>query len=251
MSSSIRRSNTFRNLAGSAFVAALVLVLGSAMAVAQEGRSIMMRTVPNANPIGPGSSAPGAAPAAVGASPWVKLCPTSKPQLCFVKYEGLEPNTGMVVAAAAVRSIEGSDKQHLIVRLTTAASLVIPLGVQIKIDQDEPIQLQYAGCVSLSCEAQTELSKEMFEKMRNGKQMIVAGVNPPQKLMALPVPLTGFAQTFDGPPFDNAQYEAARRAMMEKFREKNAAAGRAQADGTVARAPSTVAAPQMALPAHQ
>jgi len=215
-------------LVGSTLIGALALVLGSPMAVAQDGRPVMMTTVPSANPIEPGGSGPGTAPATGGVSPWVKLCPTGKPQVCFVKHEGLEPNTGTVVAAAAVRSIEGSDKQRFILRLTTVASLVIPAGVQIKIDEDAPIQLQYSGCISLSCEAQMELSKEMFEKMRSGKQMIVAGIKPPQKLMAFPVPLDGFAKAVDGPPFDNAQYEAARRVMMEKFREKNAAAGQAQ-----------------------
>ena len=93
-----------------------------------------------------------------------------------------------------------------------------------------------------------ELTQEMFEKMRSGKQMIVAGIQPPQKLMAVPVPLRGFANTIDGPPFDYAQYEAARRVMMEKFRVKNAAAARAQAEGNT-RAPNTVV-PQVAPPAQ-
>jgi invasion protein IalB len=239
-----RTSSVF--LVGSTLILAFSLVFGSRMAIAQDGRPVIMQTVPNADPTGPDSS--GAAAETGGASPWVKLCPTGKPQVCFVKYEGLEPNTGMVVAAAAVRSIEGGDKQNLIVRLSTAASLVIPVGVQIKIDEDKPIQLQYSGCISLSCEAQMELTQEMFEKMRSGKQMIVAGIQPPQKLMAVPVPLRGFANTIDGPPFDYAQYEAARRVMMEKFRVKNAAAARAQAEGNT-RAPNTVV-PQVAPPAQ-
>ena len=124
----------------------------------------------------------------------------------------------MVLVAAAVRSIEGDDKQHLLVRLPTAYSLVMPAGVQIKIDDGEPIQLQYAVCFPTSCQVQMELSKEVFDKMRKGKQMIVAAMNMQQKAMAFPVPLNGFSKTFDGPPVDNAQYEAARRAMMEKFR---------------------------------
>ena len=104
-----------------------------------------------------------------------------------------------------------------------------------------------------------ELSKEVFDKMRKGKQMIVAAMNMQQKAMAFPVPLNGFSKTFDGPPVDNAQYEAARRAMMEKFRQrqmelankaaeaqqkKDAAGSQAQADGTVA--PNTTVAPQAA-----
>ena len=154
----------------------------------------------------------------------MKLClkneQTGGKQVCLVNHEGLEPNTGMVLVAAAVRSIEGEDKQHLLVRLPTAYSLVMPAGVQIKIDEGEPIQLQYAVCFPTSCQVQMELSKEMFEKMRKGKQMVVAAMNMQQKAMAFPVPLTGFSKTFDGPPVDNAKYEAGRRRMMEKFRQR-------------------------------
>jgi invasion protein IalB len=262
MNSSINRSNTFRTLAGSALVAAFALVLGSTIAVAQDGQPVPKTTVPKSAPA-PAGAAPAAAPgAAAEESAWVKLClkneQTGGKQVCLVNHEGLEPNTGMVLVAAAVRSTEGDDKQHLLVRLPTAYSLVMPAGVQIKIDDGEPIQLQYAVCFPTSCQVQMELSKEMFEKMRKGKQMTVAAMNMQQKAMAFPVPLTGFSKTFDGPPVDNAQYEAARKAMMEKFRQrqmelankaaeaqqkKDTAGGQAQADGTPTPAPGAPAAP--------
>jgi invasion protein IalB len=254
MNSSIDRSNTFRTLAGSALFAAFAFMLPATMAVAEEGQPVPKTTVPQAAPALPAGAAPaaGAGPTAED-SAWVKLClkneQTGDKQVCLVNHEGLEPNTGMVLVAAAVRSIEGEDKQHLLVRLPTAYSLVMPAGVQIKIDEDEPIQLQYAVCFPTSCQVQMELSKDMFEKMRKGKQMIVAAMNMQQKAMSFPVPLNGFSKTFDGPPVDNAQYEEARRQMMEKFRQrqmelankaaeaqqkKDQAGGQAQADGTVA-----------------
>jgi invasion protein IalB len=264
MNSSMDRSNTFRSLFGSALFAATAFALTATAAHAQEGQP-----VPKSPPAQAAPAAPAAAPAAGGAgtaedSAWVKLClkneQTGNKQVCLINHEGLEPNTGMVLVAAAVRSIEGDDKQHLLVRLPTAYSLVMPAGVQIKIDEGEAIQLQYAVCFPTSCQVQMELSKEMFDKMRKGKQMVVAAMNMQQKAMAFPVPLNGFAKTFDGPPVDNAQYEAARRTMMEKFRQrqmelankaaeaqqkKDAAGGQAQADGT-APAPNTTVAPQMA-----
>jgi invasion protein IalB len=271
MNSSMDRANTFRTLAGSVVFAAFALTLGTTMAAAQEGQPVPKTTVPKAAaPAAPAGAAPaGAAPAPAGQaadeSAWVKLClkneQTGNKQVCLVNHEGLEPNTGMVLVAAAVRSIEGDDKQHLLVRLPTAYSLVMPAGVQIKIDDGEPVQLQYAVCFPTSCQVQMELSKEMFEKMRKGKQMVVAAMNMQQKAMAFPVPLTGFSKTFDGPPVDNAQYEEARRQMMEKFRQrqielankaaeaqqkKDAAGGQAQAGGAAAPAPNTTVAPQMA-----
>ena len=182
-------------------------------------------TVPKRAPTAAAAApaAPGVGPAAEGAA-WVKLClkneQTANKQLCVVNHEGLDPNTGMVLVAAEVRSIEGEDKQYLLVRLPTTSSLVIPAGVQIKIDDGEPISLQYAVCFLTSCQVQIELTQDMFEKMRKGKRMVVAAMNMQQKAMAFPVQLTDFAKTFDGPPVDNAKYEEARRQMMEKFRQR-------------------------------
>jgi invasion protein IalB len=255
MISSIDRWNVVRRAVGSALLAGLALGLGTSVALAQQGQAVPKGTAPAAQ--APAAAAPGQGAAAED-SAWVKLClkneQTGNKQVCLVNHEGLEPNTGMVLVAAAVRTIEGEDKQHLLVRLPTAYSLVMPAGVQIKIDDDEPIQLQYAVCFPTSCQVQMELTKEMFEKMRKGKQMIVAAMNMQQKAMAFPVPLTGFSKTYDGPPVDNAKYEAARRAMMEKFRERqmelaNKAAEAEQKKEGAAAAPAapsaTVAPPKM------
>jgi invasion protein IalB len=259
MSSSIGRSNVFRFLAGPAIFAAVLTMLGSAVTVAQDGQSVPKSTAPQTAPV-----APGATPAA-GDSGWVKLClkneQTGGKQMCFVNYEAFEPETGMVVGAVAVRTMEGDDKRYLIVRLTTAYSLVIKAGAQIKIDDGEPVPLRYAVCFPSSCEVQTELSKEMYDKMRNGGQMVVASMTDQQKARIFPVPLTAFSKSIDGPPVDNAQYEASRRVMMEKLRQRqleianklgaeeklrNAQAAQAQADGTLVPVPDPGFMPQMA-----
>jgi invasion protein IalB len=161
-----------------------------------------------------------------GESSWIKVCTkdqqTDNKQVCLVRYEGLEPKTGAILVGAAVRTVEGEVKQHLLVNLSTAYSLAMPAGVQIKIDEGEPIQLQYAVCFSTSCQVQMELSKEFVDKMRQGKQMIVAAVNALQKSMFFPVPLTGFSKTSDGAPVDNDAYQEARAQMMRASREHQA-----------------------------
>src|SRR6476660_6386294 len=167
MNSSMDRWNTFRRLAGPALFAACALALGTTLAVAQEspGPKATAPATPAAAPAAPAAGAQAGAPED---SAWVKLWlkreQTAHKQVCLVNHEGLEPNTGMVLVAAAVRSIEGEDKQHLLVRLTTANSLVMPAGVEIKIDDGEPIKLQYAVCFPTSCQVQMELTKDMFDK---------------------------------------------------------------------------------------
>ena len=224
--------NTLRHM-GSWNLLALAFAFGTSVAVAQEGQPVPKTMVPKATP-----AAPAATPAAPGApaagaergseeSAWVKLCrkneQTGNKQICLVQHERLDPDAGIVLAVPAVRSVEGEDKQSLMVGVTTAYSLVIPAGVQIKIDDSEPISLQYVVCLPTSCQAQMELTKEIFDKMRNGKQMIVAAMNMQQKSMGFPVPLTGFGKAYDGPPVDNAKYQEAWGQLMEKSRQRKIA----------------------------
>ena len=126
MNSSMDRSYTLCLLARSALFAASVLALGTTMVVAQEGQP-EPKSPPKATPAAPAGT-PAAPPApgpgaATDEATWVKLCTkneqTANKQVCLVDHEGLDPNTGMVLVAAAVRSIEGEDKQHLLVRLPT------------------------------------------------------------------------------------------------------------------------------------
>lgn len=227
------RFNTLRNSASRGIIcagaAALALGVAVPLALAQQGQVIPKTTQAPKTQTAPAAGAQIAAPAAAGdaATPedaWVKLCmkneQTQNKQICLINHEGLEPNTGMVLIAAAVRQAEGEDKQQLLVRVPTAYALVIPAGVQIKIDDNQPIQLQYTLCFPTSCQVQTELTKEMFDSMRKGKQMVVAAMNIQQKTMGFPVPLTGFAKAYDGAPVDNAKYEESRRQLMEVFRKR-------------------------------
>ena len=200
-------------------LAMIAFHIGTTEAISQQ---VQQKTAPKKTPAKVG---PAAAQSSDNNAPaWVKLClkneQTANKQVCLVNHEDLDPNTGTVIVAAAVRSIEGVDKRHLIVRLPTAFSLVMPAGVQIKIDENEPLLLHYAFCFPTSCQVQMELSNEMLEKMRKGKQMTIAAMNMQQKTMSFPVPLTGFSKTSDGPPVDNAQYQNARRKMMEKLRQR-------------------------------
>jgi invasion protein IalB len=172
-----------------------------------------------------------------GESSWIKVCTKDEKngnkQVCLVRYEGLEPKTGAILIAAAVRTIEGEDKQHLLVNVSTAYSLAMSSGVQIKIDEGEAAQLQYAVCFSTSCQVQMDLSKEFVDKMRKGKQMFIAAINARQKTMFFPVPLTGFSKTSDGAPVDNAAYQGARAEMMRASREHQAELAKGEAEARI------------------
>ena len=220
---------------------ALAVVLAMPLATAQDAVPKSSAAPKSAPAAGAPAGAPGATPmagdaAAAAEDAWVKLCmrneQTQNKEICLINHEGLEPNTGMVLIAAAVRKVEGEEKQQLLVRVPTAYALVMPAGVQLKIDEGQPIQLQYAICFPTSCQVQLELTNELLEQMRKGKQMVVAAMNIQQKTMGFPVPLTGFAKAYDGAPVDSVKYEESRRQLMEMFRKRQAdlAAKAAQAE---------------------
>ncbi len=175
----------------------------------------------------PAAGAPaagGEAAAAGDENAWVKLCEksaeTENKEICLTHHERLDGNSGMVLVAAAVRKIEGEEKEQLLVRLPTAIALAIPAGVQIRVDEGTPISLNYTLCYATSCQAETEMTKELFDAMRKGKQMVVAAVNLQRKAIGFPVPLAGFGKAYDGPPIDNAKYQEARRQLMEVIRKR-------------------------------
>jgi invasion protein IalB len=268
---SLRRGAARRMLCGGATALALALAAPLAMAQ-QEGQAQPKSTQPKSAPTGPapaaGAQAPaGAAGQAAAQDAWVKLCmkneQTQNKEICLINHEGLDPNSGMVLITAMVRKVEGEQKQQLIIRLPTAYALVIPAGVQAKIDEDKPIDLQYMICFPAGCQAQTDLTPEVMEAMRKGKQMVVAAVNFQQKTMGFPVPLSGFNKAFDGPAADPVKYEESRKQLMEMFRKRQqelaakAAQGKgpdqtgaAPAPGGPAPAPqNATTAPPKAVPA--
>jgi len=208
-------------LALGASVVALGVVVASATTMAQQQAQPKSSAAPKRAAVAAGGVTGGPAQDA-----WVKLCmknpQTGNKQICLVNHEGLEPNTGMVLIAAAVRKAEGEEKQQLLIRVPTAYALVIPAGVQIRIDEEQPIQLQYSICFPTSCQVQMELTDDLFNKMKTGKQMIVAAMNIQQKTMGFPVPLAGFTKAYDGPAVDNQVYEQQRRQLMEMFRKRQA-----------------------------
>lgn len=210
----------------SVLLAAFALGCGITLATAQQGQEVPKTTPKSATNAGAG-----------GESSWIKVCAkdekTGNKQVCLIRHEGLEPKTGAILVSAAVRTIEGEDKQQLLVNVSTAYSLVMPAGVQIKIDEGEPTQLQYAVCFSTSCQVQMELSKEFVDKMRKGKQMLVAAINARQKTMFFPLPLTGFSKASDGAPVDNAAYQAARAQMMRASREHQAELAKEAAEARI------------------
>jgi len=186
-------------------------------------------------------------------SAWVKLCEKSplvkkgpdgkdvkeEKNICLTHHERLDGNSGMVLVSAAIREIEGSDKQHLMVMVPLG--MAIPPGLRAavytkeqwqkaskneKIDDKalKPIELKFSLCHPAGCTAEIEATKEMIEQLKTGGGLMVLAMNAAAQPIGFPVPLDGFAEAFGGKPVDNAEYKKARGQLMAQIRQRQAEA---------------------------
>lgn len=227
------------SLAGGARMAgaaALALAIVSGGALAQQKA---------AEPAKGAAAAPAAAPAG-DQSAWVKLCEKApiiakdkdgkdvkeEKSICLTHHERLDGNTGMVLVSAAVRQVEGGDKQHMMVMVPLGMALAPGLRATIynkeqwdkaqkneKVDdvKSAPLKLQFSLCHPAGCTAELELTPELTTQLKGGAGFLVYAINAGGQVIAFPVPLTGFKTAVEGPPVDNQVYSEARKQLMQQI----------------------------------
>jgi invasion protein IalB len=186
----------------------------------------------------PQSQAPAQQGQAQGEQPqqdaWVKLCEaaskTDSKQICLIHHERIDGNTGMVIVSAAIRQIEGQEKEELMVMVPLGMAL--PPGAYVRVDDGQPIQLKYTLCHVAGCTAEVEAPKGLVDSLKKGKQMMVAAVNVAGKPIGFPVPLTGFTKAYQGPPMDNEKYREARKQLLMQIRERQIELAKKAAEGS-------------------
>ena len=228
---------------------AMALALGIAC-IAGSADAQQPAKKPAAAPAQKGAPAAASAPPAAGAqSAWVNLCENANAvtkdkdgkdekkevSICLTHHERLDGNSGMVLVSAAVRQIDGQDKQHFMV--------MVPLGMLIqpgmraslypkdqwelvqkneKVDENKlkGIKLGYTLCHPAGCTAEVEATPELINDLRIMGGLVVFAINAGGQPVGFPVPLVGFEQAYTGNPVDNKQYGEARRALMQQIAQR-------------------------------
>lgn len=232
---------------------ALALALGLAGSALAQQPAPAPKKAPEKAPAAPAKkAAPAAAPkdakaqAAAPQSAWVKLCEKAtgvgrtkegkeeKKELnvCLTHHERLDGNSGMVLVSAALRQVEGQDKQHFMVMVPLGMMLqagmratLYPKDAWDKVQKNEKVEeaglkaikLAYTLCHPAGCTAEMEATPELINDLKAGGGLVVFAINASGAPVGFPVPLNGFDQSFAGNPVDNKQYGEARRALMQQI----------------------------------
>ncbi len=200
----------------------------------------------------PAAPAQKGAPAAAAAAPaapqsaWVKLCEKATAvtknkegkdekkdlNICLTHHERLDGNSGMVLVSAAVRQVEGQDKQAFMVMVPLGMLLQAGMRANLypkdvwekaqkkeKIDETKlkSIKLVYTLCHPAGCTAETELTPELLSDLKTDGGLVVFAINAAGAPVGFPVPLVGFDQSYAGAPVDAQKYSEARKALMQQI----------------------------------
>lgn len=195
--------------------------------------------------------APAKAPAGKGEtsstqSAWVKLCEKATAsvkqkdgkeekkdlRVCLIHHERIDGNSGMVLVSAALRQIDGQDKQHLMVMVPLGMLLqpglratVFPKNLWEKVQKNEKIEkaeesklkglaLNYTLCHIAGCTAEMEATPELLSELKGKGGLMVFAISAAGTPVAFPIPLAGFEQALAGQPVDTRKYGEARKALM-------------------------------------
>lgn len=152
---------------------------------------------------------------------WYKLCdeqPQSKRQICFTFHEQVNVRTGRLYVSAALRKVSKTKTEHILV--VVPPGVAVRPGLQIKIDDKEPIVLNYIICQPKGCTAEGEATTELVEQLKAGQNMMVAVIDVTGKINYLRVPLSGFKIAYKGPAVDKEIYFKAWRTQLDQLRRQ-------------------------------
>jgi invasion protein IalB len=234
-----------------------------------------------AAPPAKGKEAAAAPPGAQSA--WVKLCEKATAvtkdkdgkedkkdvNICLTHHERLDGNSGMVLVSAAVRQVEGNDKQHFMVMVPLGMLLqagmratLYPKDAWEKIQKNEKVdesklkavKLNYTLCHPAGCTAEMDVTPELLTDLKTGGGLVVFAINAGGAPVGFPVPLNGFEASYAGGPIDSKQYSEARRALMQQIAQRQhemAEEQKKQQDAAKGAAPPAGAPPAAKAPAKK
>jgi invasion protein IalB len=213
---------------GSLF-AALMITASSLSAAAQtrSGQESQATQVPAEVPVNPG-------PTVIAVQPhpsqpdWTKICngePESDGPVCYTTRDFVSTE-GQPLIAVGLYDIKGQ-KDYKLVRILLPLGLLMPQGIRIAVDQDDPIPGKFSICLPNGCFAEVVVDPKAINSLTSGKVLTVGVQNQIGREVAFVMPVTGLGKVLEGDPIDPQALAEQQRKLNEEL-QKRAEEARAQ-----------------------
>jgi invasion protein IalB len=118
-------------------------------------------------------------------------------EICLVGSEGRSnPDCGPVVRAVVIEPF--GEPKKISLHVTVPSWVNSARGVRIVIDQGEPIERPYVGCLADGCRAEYEAGAELVDQFKHGRILTLEAVDKANSPIIATVPLIGFDNAYDG-----------------------------------------------------
>ena len=124
---------------------------------------------------------------------WVVACEQPDedvPELCHIFQNLALKEGGVRVLHVQVGFIP--NQTHPVAIFTLPLGVALPPGVQMKVDEHEPVNFPIEVCVQDGCRAGLELTPDRLEMMKKGDKANVTFANVQRQGLTVPVSLAGF-----------------------------------------------------------
>ena len=105
------------------------------------------------------------------------------------------PNITLVVIA-----LKTDDRKSRLLRVITPLGVLLPTGLSLRIDKEDIGRMNFVRCLPNGCVAEAFLDDKLLSRMQNGDKATFVIFETPEEGIGVPVPLTGFKESFDALP---------------------------------------------------
>jgi invasion protein IalB len=157
-------------------------------------------------------------------TPWTRYCAqglTEKSseiktkKVCFTASDGHLPSGQKMVIALVIEPEEGGDARLLRVTLPLGVALVP--GARIVIDEKEAMVAPFIVCLPKNgCMADYQANADLIAKLKAGRTLAIQAFEKSRPI-SFSLPLTDFAQAYDGPPSDPTGLNEQQRSLQDEL----------------------------------
>jgi invasion protein IalB len=105
------------------------------------------------------------------------------------------PNLTLVVIV-----LNSADRKARLMRVIAPLGVLLPAGVNLRIDNEDMGRLNFLQCVANGCIAQVAMEDKLVTKLKTGKTMTLGVFQTPEQGVGVPASLAGFKEAYEQLP---------------------------------------------------